>query len=130
MCFRKLSRYFTNIQFDDIFESQVFKKSIISYPSIHLLVKRYNNIMCTLLIAVLVTLGIVQVIPLFTLKQSQIPMVLIVFLTMTACQATQMIIVAYGFAGNFNQESFKSLKSLNEQNRILFCCKRRKKFDT
>lgn len=50
-------------------------------------------------------------------KTSEVPGFLFIFLLVCFIQATLIIIVAYGFAGNFHQESAKSLKRLHEENR-------------
>ncbi len=95
------------------------------------MVNRYNNIMQTLLFMVLATSGITQIVSTVTIvlsKSSEVPVYLIGFLLKTSIQATVVILVAYGFAGDFNQESSKSLERLNRENRNRICLVQRQEF--
>ncbi len=76
--------------------------------------------MNTLLLVILLTMGVTQVVCVATLilcKTSEVPMFLVVFLILCIFNSTLLIIVAYGFAGDFHQESTRSFKCLHKQNR-------------
>lgn len=81
---------------------------IILYRAIHLLVQLYNDVIGSLLFLFLLASGTVQVMSAVTaiLQAWSISIFLVIFFSMTVIQATLIIMVAYGFTGNFHRASF------------------------
>ncbi len=86
--------------------------------AVHLLVEKYNAVMRTLLFAVLLALGILQVISVVNLvleSWSSVPIMVNLFYGATFLESFLVVLVGYGFAGDLHLVSKHTLARLKAQ---------------
>ncbi len=91
------------------------KSALNELREIHLLTTMYNNGMRSIFFVALLGTGIAQIIPVVVLiRTTSLSFVITIFFVSLAIQASLIILIVYGFAGNVHTVSKVSLAKLEQ----------------